>query len=167
MKFQPGLEVSWLGFNSAGAKVLVTAAVNVNNKYGYFGWQRYVNEKISYLWILGDFIFNSFMTEAVIMLHKSMDWFRYHNGLRHERVNVWVIVCLLSMSEKIRRNDTLLWNSKAKHLIEKIIAEIEVWVKHQCRNDRLWRDMWSPQFPFDLWKKNVRMSREEFIELCE
>ena len=67
MKFQPGLEVSWLGINSAGAKVLVTAAVNVNNKYGYFGWQRYVNEKISYLWILGDFIFNSFMAEAVII----------------------------------------------------------------------------------------------------
>ena len=25
----------------------------------------------------------------------------------------------------------------------------------------------NPQFTFDLWKKNFRMSREEFIELCE
>ena len=109
----------------------------------------------------------SYRNQTIDLLHKSMDWFRYDNGHRHERVNVWVIVCLLSMSEKIRRNDTLFWNSKAKHLIEKIIAEIEVWVKHQCRNDRWWRDMWSPQFLFDLWKKNFRMSREEFIELCE
>ena len=31
MKFQPGLEVSWLGINSAGAKLLVIAVVNVNN----------------------------------------------------------------------------------------------------------------------------------------
>ena len=109
----------------------------------------------------------SYRNQTIDLLHKSVDWFRYDNGLRHERVNVWVIVCLLPMSEKIRRNDTLFWNSKAKHLIEKIIAEIEVWVKHQCRNGRWWRDMWSPQFPFDLWKKNVRISREEFIELCE
>ena len=27
--------------------------------------------------------------------------------------------------------------------------------------------MWSPYSTFDLWKKNFRMSREEFIELCE
>ena len=31
--------------------------------------------------------FNSFMTEAVIIWSKSMDWFLYNNGLRHERVN--------------------------------------------------------------------------------
>ena len=29
---------------------------------------------------------NSFMTEAVIMQSKSIDWFLYDNGLRHERV---------------------------------------------------------------------------------
>ena len=27
------------------------------------------------------------MTEAVIIQSKSMDWFLYDNGLRHERVN--------------------------------------------------------------------------------
>ena len=39
------------------------------------------------------FFFNSFMAEAVIirnqsiyLLRKSMDWFLYDNGLRHERV---------------------------------------------------------------------------------
>ena len=33
------------------------------------------------------------MTEAVIMQSKSMDWFLYDNGLRHERVkNVWEIL---------------------------------------------------------------------------
>ena len=39
------------------------------------------------------FLFNSFMAEAVIirnqsiyLLRKSMDWFLYDNGLRHERV---------------------------------------------------------------------------------
>ena len=42
----------------------------------------------------------------------------------------------------------------------------EVCVKHQHRNDRWWRDMWSPQTMFDvLWKKNFRMSWEEFIKL--
>ena len=35
------------------------------------------------------------------------------------------------------------------------------------RNDRWWRDMWSPYSTLDLWKKNFRMSQEEFIELCE
>ena len=29
----------------------------------------------------------------------------------------------------------------------------EVQVKHQCRNDKWWRDMWSRQSTFDLWKK--------------
>ena len=29
---------------------------------------------------------NPFMTEAVGLLRKSMDWFLYDNGLRHERV---------------------------------------------------------------------------------
>ena len=29
---------------------------------------------------------NPFMTEAVIILGKSVDWFLYDNGLRHERV---------------------------------------------------------------------------------
>ena len=39
------------------------------------------------------FLFNSFMAEAVIIrnqsiyfFRKSMDWFLYDNGLRHERV---------------------------------------------------------------------------------
>ena len=32
---------------------------------------------------------NSFMTEAVIIC-KSMDWFLYDNGLRHERVKLRV-----------------------------------------------------------------------------
>ena len=31
--------------------------------------------------------FNSFMTEARL-LRKSMDWFLYDNGLRHERANI-------------------------------------------------------------------------------
>ena len=30
----------------------------------------------------------------------------------------------------------------------------DVWVKHQCRNYRWWRDMWSLQSTFHLWKKN-------------
>ena len=29
-----------------------------------------------------------------------------------------------------------------------------VWVKHQCRNGRWWRDMWSSQSSFELQKKN-------------
>ena len=35
VKFQPGLEVSWLGINLAGAKFLemVTVYVNINNIY--------------------------------------------------------------------------------------------------------------------------------------
>ena len=59
---------------------------------------------------------------------------------------------------------------KAKHSIEKCKAEKEkpkkkeVWVKHQCRNDRWWRDIWSPQSTFDLWKKKIRISWEEIIE---
>ena len=31
-------------------------------------------------------MFNFFMTEADIMQSKSIDWFLYDNGLRHERV---------------------------------------------------------------------------------
>ena len=31
------------------------------------------------------------MTEAVIMLRKSMDWFLYDNGPRHEIVNINVL----------------------------------------------------------------------------
>ena len=38
--------------------------------------------------------------------------------------NVWVIVCLLSISEKIR-NDMLFWNNKAKHPNVKSKAEKE------------------------------------------
>ena len=38
-------------------------------------------------------------------------------------LNVWVIVYLLFISENIRRNDMLFWNSKAKHPIAKIKAE--------------------------------------------
>ena len=58
-------------------------------------------------------------------------------------------------------------NGKAKYPIEKIKEEKEkgkkkkkkeVWVTHQCRNDRWWRDMWSSQSTFDLWKKNFRMT---------
>ena len=30
----------------------------------------------------------------------------------------------------------------------------ELWVKHQCRFDRGWRNMWSPQSTFNLWKKS-------------
>ena len=30
----------------------------------------------------------------------------------------------------------------------------EVWVKHQYRNDRCWRDMWSSKSTFDIWQKN-------------
>ena len=33
---------------------------------------------------------NSFMTEAVI-IRKSVDWFLYDNGLRHERVKVFIL----------------------------------------------------------------------------
>ena len=40
--------------------------------------------------------------------------------------NVWVIVYLLSISEKIRRNDMLFWNSKAKYPTEKTKAEKEI-----------------------------------------
>ena len=32
--------------------------------------------------------FNSFMTEAVII---SLNWFLYDHGLRHERVNPWLV----------------------------------------------------------------------------
>ena len=48
-------------------------------------------------------------------------------------------------SRKVSRNDMSFWNSKPKRLIEKIKPERkkgknnEVWVKHQCRNDRWWR----------------------------
>ena len=39
VKFQPCLEVSWLGINSAGAKFLEMVALYVNtNNYGYVGW---------------------------------------------------------------------------------------------------------------------------------
>ena len=39
VKFQYGLEVSWLGINPTGAKFLEMVAVYVNiNKYGYVGW---------------------------------------------------------------------------------------------------------------------------------
>ena len=38
VKFQPGLEVSWLGINPAGAKFLEMVPVYVNiNKNGYIG----------------------------------------------------------------------------------------------------------------------------------
>ena len=47
----------------------------------------------SYLCIIFDY-FNSFMTrllsyrnQSTDLLRKSMDWFLYENGLRHERVN--------------------------------------------------------------------------------
>ena len=47
----------------------------------------------------------------------------------------------------------LFWNCKAKYTILKIKAENEkikkeVWMKYQCRNNRWWRDMWSPQSTF-------------------
>ena len=38
-------------------------------------------------------------------------------------IRCWVTVYLLSISEKINRNDMLFWNSKAKHPIEKIKVE--------------------------------------------
>ena len=39
VKFQSDLEVSWLGINPAGAKVLEMEAVYVNiEKYGFVGW---------------------------------------------------------------------------------------------------------------------------------
>ena len=34
--------------------------------------------------------FNSFMTEAIDLQSKSMDWFLYDIGLRHERVKMYV-----------------------------------------------------------------------------
>ena len=43
----------------------------------------------------------------------------------------------------------------------------EAWVKCQCRSDKWWVDMLSPMSTFDLWKKNFRMSRLEFQELCD
>ena len=43
----------------------------------------------------------------------------------------------------------------------------EAWVKNQCRSDKWWVDMLSPMSTFDLWKKNFRMSRLEFQELCD
>ena len=30
----------------------------------------------------------SYRNQTIDLLHKSMDWFRYDNGLRHEKVNV-------------------------------------------------------------------------------
>ena len=44
--------------------------------------------------------------------------------------NVWAIVYLLSISEKIIRNDMLFRNSKVKHPIEKIKAEKETAPKY-------------------------------------
>ena len=39
VKFQPNLEVTWLGINPAGANFLEMVAVYVNiNKYVYVGW---------------------------------------------------------------------------------------------------------------------------------
>ena len=63
-------------------------------------------------------IFNPFMTEAVIyrnqsidLLHKSMDWFLYDNGLRHERVkyfSVDLIKLEFESKERLNFND-ILW----------------------------------------------------------
>ena len=36
-------------------------------------------------------------------------------------------------------------------------------MNNQCRNDRWWRNMWSP----NLRLKNFWMSRKEFTEFCE
>ena len=36
--------------------------------------------------------------------------------------------------------------------------------QNQCRKDRSWGHMWSSQSMFDLWKKNLRISREECIK---
>ena len=57
-----------------------------------------------------------------------------------------------------------------KYPIKKIKVEKEKLKKerslgqNQCRKDRSWGHMWSSQSMFDLWKKNLRISREECIK---
>ena len=36
----------------------------------------------------------SFLVESIDLLRKSMDWFLYDNGLRHERVKTKIIIVI-------------------------------------------------------------------------
>ena len=53
----------------------------------------------------------SYRKQSIDLLHKSMDWFLYDNGLRHERVNFFVLVAWLAHSLLIELPDLFIFNS--------------------------------------------------------
>ena len=76
------------------------------------------------------------------------------------RKRVLEIICYY---ESVKQNVLL----KKLKLRKKQHRKEEAWLKKQCRSDKWWVDMLSPMSTFDLWKKNFRMSRLEFQELCD
>ena len=43
----------------------------------------------------------SYRNQSIDLLHKSMDWFLYDNGLRHERVNLFLVFLVFVKFEEI------------------------------------------------------------------
>ena len=72
VKFSASLEVSWLGINPAGAKYFKMVAVYINsNKYGFVGWLRHANEKISYLFGCRSSLYQMFKSLSTFCLYQK------------------------------------------------------------------------------------------------
>jgi len=64
------------------------------------------------------------------------------------------------------RRNALFKSLKQKHLCRSLRKRKSMWVK-KGRTDKWWENMISGLSPTDSWKKNFRMPKEEFLNLCD
>ena len=64
------------------------------------------------------------------------------------------------------RRNALFKSLRQKQLCRPLRKKKSIWVK-QGRTDKWWENMISGLSSSDCWKKNFRMSKEEFLNLCE
>ena len=64
------------------------------------------------------------------------------------------------------RRNALFKSLRHKHLFRPLRKKKSIWVK-QGRTDKWWKNMMLGMLPADCWKKNFRMPKEQFLNLCE